>query len=138
MNSLQDLCINTIVKNGHPKLLSPGMHPVLYNRLTDKIGEYYFDNWSLNINLIHLDLLLTLKNITLEIITCYGELEFLYFTGDEIIQLTEENCEYLDPWARLLFDNTIKYLKTKNLYGQIEERLEMGRNLTKRRRLAMR
>ena len=138
MNSLQDLCINTIGKSGHPKLLSPAMHPVLFNNLTNRIGDYYFDNWSLNINLIHLDLLLTTKIITLEIVTCYGELEFLYTIGDEIIQLTEENCEYLDPWAKLLFDNTIKYLKTKNLYGLIEERLEMGRILTKRRRLAMR
>ena len=135
MASLQNICIDNLVKKGHPDSLS-FLPPILYQLVTERIKATYFPHWTINIGLVHLELLITSNKLIFETQVVVGEIIFIYSLleggNNSTFRLHENVYHLFDVPERVLFDNTIEYLKFKGLYDDIQREANAGENLFRR------
>jgi len=135
MDSLQDICIDNLVRKGHCDTLS-FLPPILYQLVIDRIKATYFPHWTINIGLVHLELLITSGKIMFETRVIAGELIFIYNlfegTNNSTFRLHGNVYNLFDLPERILFDNTIEYLKYKGLYDDIQREMNIDENLFRR------
>jgi hypothetical protein len=132
MNSLESNCVDTIVNHGDPDLLSEKLPPLLHQLVVNKIRDKNKPTWKENIYVVHMDLLIKKGSLFLDIETAYGELNFTYSNENITIKLHGEIYHKLDEAGKRLYDTTIKYLKLKGRWEEIEEDLELRKIIFKK------
>lgn len=143
MKLLQEICIDNFVEKGSSELLSDKLPPVLYCLVVNKIMSKNKPKWMENIYLVHLDLLINRRKLFLNVETRYGELKIIYSSPSEDDQhfttftLHGNIYNYLDNYSKKLYDTTIKYLKEKGAYENIERELALASNVYRKKEVKL-
>ena len=130
MESLQNLCVNTLVKKGFPGLLSEKLPCFLYHLVVEKIRDANKPLWQKNIHLVHLDLLIKTNRMIIDVITKYGYLMFVYYYKRDIGDCIYYDYFSLTKWNTIddddifFYNSTIEYFKIKGEYEKIERELK--------------
>ena len=117
MNTLQNMCIDTIVQKGHPKPLNEILPRILCPTIINKIMNANKPKWEENIYLVHLDLLIKMGKLKFKVENNFCYLAFSYdYNCEYYFKIHGHTYNYLDKNEKKLFDTTIKYLKSYKLY----------------------